>query len=457
MKNFNPSPWGVVVGASILALVNGASNAKAELVYEDSVPAAANTNANNDKSSRIDEQSTLRETMSASQKAKDTVLSQASSKSGKSGRSDESGQSAESTSAFEAEEPATEVQNMSRSELLRRERVRAEVKNEDMLQERLEELRLRDERSRTDQLLGGGAPTTVLPPVPSPVPAWSGNTAPNSVPMVEQVVTTPVTEHPGQIVGRPAGNGTEGQQEVSQYSPLDTASTSSAHLSDVSDESTRVTLQPRFGLSQMAGQSFGYDVRPRFSTGVLLGVSSSEIVSFEVGYNYSEFGIVMNGFNPYIQYIANPYAIPQRAETVVMKQNLVDLGMKLYLLGSASKVRPFIGAGAAYSFSYVNYDERLLSQNLYLRQWMGQDYEVKSFLGTLSAGLDIRVSRSISVGMAAKYYNVLTSREQGWINNAILWGGYPMGGVLDADKQYIGGTLARMNFYSVMGSVTFAF
>jgi len=443
MRNFNPTPWRVAIGVSILALASGASNAKAELVYEDSVPAATNNDkSSNDKSSRVDEQNTLRETMSASQKAKDTVLSQS--------LSHQSGQSAESTSAFEAEEPVIEVQNMSRSELLRRERVRTEVKNEDMLQERLEELRLRDERTRTDQLLGGTAPATVLPPVPVASPSVT-------TPLVEQVVTSPVTEHPGQSVGQPAGNTTGVQQELSQYSPTEVASTSSAHLSDVSDESTRVTLQPRFGLSQIAGESFGYDVRPRFATGVSLGVSSSEVVSFEAGYSYSEFGIVMNGFNPYIQYIANPYAIPQRAETVVMKQNLVDLGMKLHFLGSASKVRPFIGAGAAYSFSYVNYDQRLLSQNLYLRQWMGQDYEVKSFLGTLSAGLDIRVNRSISVGVTGKYYNVFSAREQGWINNAILWGGYPMGGVLDADKQYIGGTLARMNFYSMMGSVTFTF
>ena len=37
---------------------------------------------------------------------------------------------------------------------MRRERTREELKNEDILQERLEELRLRDEKRRTDQLLG---------------------------------------------------------------------------------------------------------------------------------------------------------------------------------------------------------------------------------------------------------------------------------------------------------------
>ena len=53
-----------------------------------------------------------------------------------------------------AQESQPEVQSLSKTELMRRERTREELKNEDILQERLEELRLRDEKRRTDQLLG---------------------------------------------------------------------------------------------------------------------------------------------------------------------------------------------------------------------------------------------------------------------------------------------------------------
>lgn len=462
MKNFNPSHWGIVFGVSILTTASLIQNTNAELVYEDNIQSGEGG-----RLSRADDRDTLRQAMSSAEKVHATLSDQPSA-----GSMSQSAQfpsvptapvntspsnvvyvnsqsQAQSQSSSYQNQDSTEVQNMSRSELLRRERIRTEVKNEDLLQERLEELRLKDEQSRADQLIGGAhlpsSPQTVISSNPT-------NTMPQ-----EQVVVSPVTEHPGQAGVRPSMNRAETQPQ-DEYSHSYGTSTMASDFSEYSEDRTMVEVQPRFGMSDILGNSNGYyNVRPRFSTGISLGVASSENLSFDVGYTYSEFGVVMGNYNPYIYYVANPYMVPQRSETIAMKQNLIDVGMKLHLLSSGSRIRPFLGGGAGYSFSYVNYDQNLLSQNPFLRQWSGQDYEVKSFLGFLSGGVDVRVSRGVSLGVVGKYYNVLTSREQGFINNALLWGGYSVAGTPDAEKQYVGGTLARTNFYTLMGSVSFNF
>lgn len=449
MKSFNPNFWGVVIGISLFGSVILTSVVNAELVFEDG--------STSSQAGRVEDRDHLRQVMSASKKAQDTYLGQPSqipveqsaqfpsisnsaSVPSPSNVVYVNSQTQAQSSSVQSQD-STEVQNVARSELLRRERIRTEVKNEDILQERLEELRLRDEQRRTDQLIVGSpiAPTAPVTPY--------GNGGGGGVVTQEQVVVSPITERPGQtaVIPSVSPQGVTHAQEVS------------SDFADYSEDQTALVIQPRFGLSEILGNSGGYDVRPRFSSGVSLGVMSSEMVSFDLSYTYSEFGIVMNNYNPYIQFIANPYGVQQRSETVTMKQNLIDTGVKLHLLGSSAKIRPFIGGGGGYSFGYVNYDDRLLSQNPYLSQWIGRDYEVKSFLGYLSTGFDVRVGRSVSIGAVAKYYDVLSSREQGYINNALLWGGYPVVGVPDADKQYIGGTLVRTNFYTLMGSVSFSF
>jgi hypothetical protein len=85
-----------------------------------------------------------------------------------------------------------------------------------------------------------------------------------------------------------------------------------------------------------------------------------------------------------------------------------------------------------------------------------QDYELQSYLGFVSTGVDIRINKSVSLGVVGKYYNVLSSRERSALNNAAIYG-IPYGPVADADKQYIGGSLARLNFYSIMGAASFTF
>ncbi len=343
-------------------------------------------------------------------------------------------------------------ESFSRTELMRERRAREEVKNEDTLQERLEELRLIDEKKRAEQVLG------LVPGAPAPVAIQ----APAAPALVEQQVVVPVTERPGQVVE---------PMLVASASPLVMGSSSVTAFSGDDSDQAIVYIQPRGGLSNI-NQSEAYQVEGRYSAGVGLGVSVSDNLSFELGYDYHEYAVALNsatamGLGAYL----NPYGIssPNQANrTGALKQNTVEAGLKLHFLGPNARLRPFIGGGAAYSKSFLNYDQRILNlmRNTYSPSL--QDYEVSQFLGQASAGFDVRLSRSVSVGAVFKYYTVLNSRQNQDLNNQALYGyspaasaygvyGSPYTSISDADKQFVGGSLAELSFYSVLGGVTFTF
>lgn len=328
----------------------------------------------------------------------------------------------------------TDAESLPRSELLRRERGRQEKNNEEALRERLEELRLREELRRTEELK---ATLSNL-----------GGAQAQPAPVVQQAVAAPVTERPGVVVA------SQDHVLVSQAAAVSMAE-------DEDSDHTILYIAPRAGLGEMRG-TVEYDIRPRFTTGIGLGLVSSDNLSFEVNYAFSEYGVALASGNPYVQW-ANAYGYNPNVESVAMKQNVVDAGLKLHFLGPKAKLRPFIGGGAAYALSYINYDQRILdvlNRDAYLRT-LATDYELTQYLGYLATGLDLKVNKSMSVGAVFKYYTVLSSRERGPLNNPALYG-YPYYGGYsvssgDYEKQYVGGSLARTSFYSILGGVTFVF
>jgi outer membrane protein W len=134
--------------------------------------------------------------------------------------------------------------------------------------------------------------------------------------------------------------------------------------------------------------------------------------------------------------------------------------LRLYALGRDSKVRPYIGGGAGYSRGFLNYDKRYLDL---ARQTgspgLAKDYEISQILGVISAGLDVQVAKAVAVGLNFKYFNVLSSEEEQPINNAALYygGAYSPNYLQDPAKAYLGGSLARSSFYSILGNVSFSF
>lgn len=366
-----------------------------------------------------------------------------------------------------------EVQNLSKAELMRRERVREELRNEDILQERLEELRLRDEKRRTDQMVGpaplAGASTvaeTTLPPIPVVAEERVGAMATMPSPVAQPVVSAnrPVVVAQNTQYAVPNGAPLSGapmmQAQGSDHLGMGQASTSFVSANTVTasepalspEEKTAFWVTPKFGVSNMA-ENDGLNTQGRYSAGIGFGVGVSENMSFDFGYQFSEFGVGLSNSNPYYAY--QPYGYNSNTHARSYKQNVVDAGIKLHFLGSQAKVRPFVGGGGAWSKSFLNYDQTIV--RAYNQMGMGhlaQDYEVSSFLGYLSTGLDIKLSKSVSLGATFKYYRVMSAQEN---QNLSYYGLSNYGVAPNSDNATVGGSLARQSFYSILAGVSFQF
>jgi hypothetical protein len=203
-------------------------------------------------------------------------------------------------------------------------------------------------------------------------------------------------------------------------------------------------------------------VRGRYSAGLSLGIEASESMTFELGYQFSEYGISLQptyGFS---------WNSPTGTyESRALRQNLVDAGLKFYLLGSRSRLRPFVGGGGGWQRSFVNYDSRYRALVQAYSPTVGvQDYEASSFVGQINTGMDVRISKSVSVGAQFRYNRVLGSNSSQQIPYNAMWGasgaypGYGYGGaaaIADPGNQIAGLQLQRASFYSVLAGVNFIF
>lgn len=426
----------IVHKAALVALVSIVSEARGELVLEEGASQLAPQVT---EQAVIDERESTRQIIGTAERAQVTV------------------QSAMTPA------PEAEVQNLTQAELTRRERVRTEMKNEDILQVRLEELRLRDEQKRTAELLG--------------VKTAEAEAASQATP-IEEVA-----------VGSAGQTQSPAQSTVAQETATTSVSATVTSFPEVEQEKTRITVQPRGGVSNLMGSNY-YSINSRFTGGLSLGAEVSENLAIEFGYQYSEYGVSLTSTNPWVLYYQSVSGYYQNNyESVVMKQNIVDLGVKVPLMGRGSKVRPFIGGGGAYSKSYINYDQSILALlNRYGLTNLSKDYELSQYLGYVSTGVDVQLSKSISIGALFKYYGVLSSNENQALNNAALYGspyasaygnqyngynrtGYNNSGYYnynqytgnaysttsDTDKQNVGSSLARSAFYSAQVGITFSF
>lgn len=321
------------------------------------------------------------------------------------------------------------AETTSRTEMMRRQRVREEIQNEDALTERLESLRLRDERARTGTITSGWDSAEAHPQGPAYV-----------APMQTETVT---------------------RTTVSNHETVEALTKSSDDYREPEHDNTRIYVQGRGGVAMMSANGEGYDVNSRYSLGVGLGFVVTSNLSVEAGYSFNEYGVSMGypyGYPTYGNYNYNGNSTGD--ETIAMKQNVVDLGLKLHVLGVDSRVRPYVSAGAAYAKSYVNFDEKYLQQynQAYGNTNAYPDYELSQFLGYLGTGLDVRLSRVVSISGNFRYYGVFSSRENQPLNS---YPGYYGGGyssyAANPQVQQAGGSLAGRGFYTLGAGLTFVF
>lgn len=330
----------------------------------------------------------------------------------------------------------------SRADLLRRKRIREEVQNEDKLQARLEELRLKEEQERAvlvDNL-------------------ESSKHTETKVAVMLPGTTTGAPIYPD---GAPVGS------YVAQ------------HSSNRNNYSGSIGVSPRLGMAGLTGVQ-RYDVNVNFATGIGVDVTLDEHFSMEVGWTFSQYGLNLNSADPFVRYLNayNTYS-NKNFETLRFNQNIFDLGFKAHLLDTYSTFRPFIGMGGAFAKGFVNYNKKILRQlerdDYYRLSGGTQDYELSQWLGYVQAGIDIQVNDSIAVGAVFKFYKVLTSDEKGKINNYAFCNGgcygngpnymypspysyydpYQGSSGTQFDKEMASGSLADANFWQALMTVTF--
>ena len=491
----------LALGASVGVTVSVMPQARAELVYEEN---AAPSTAQKEAEARRDDRSSMRQAISSSQKAKNTLAAERPQYAPPTAivrpviqvqpvvqqspalvpayavAQAPTASPVYATDAPMAAAPASvEVQNLSKTELMRRERVRAELQNEDVLQERLEELRLRDEKRRTQDLLTGKA-----------LDANGEAAAPaQGQGLRDEAVMAPVTERPGQglpqppvttIGPAPANNVASaypqgyGQPVQPMGNPngypmgyqQESVATSAAMATSVSnpEDKTMLYIRPFAGIPNMDVNN-AFDVRPHYAAGVGLGVGAGESLTFDIAYTFADYGVNLASTNPWVataQNFAAQQGQTSALESLTMKQNIFEAGLRLHLLNTEAKVRPFLGGGAGYSKSYINYSQGYL-QSLRASGLTAQttDYEASSYLGYLTTGFDIRLNKAVSLGGNFKYYSVLSSNENSQVayqGFASPYGGFPaFPNQATADKSAVGASLSTSSFYTITGGATFVF
>jgi outer membrane protein W len=330
----------------------------------------------------------------------------------------------------------------SKSELVRRNRMREEMKNEDLLQQRLEELRLRDEQQRSEKLLKSSG-LTADEDAEKPASLSAGTAAPV---MKEEQVVAPITE-------------TLVQKDVVSTQQSSVTQMSVAPVGDYASETSKsgntISIMPKVGFASISN-SDNYNFDSRFTAGLSLGFTVSEYVGLELGYAFSEYAL-----SPGNRAFAPGYSMASYYNQLEYKQNTFDIGMKLYFVNSNAKVRPYVGAGAAYSMGYVNYNKRTRDMMaMYPQFGFGRDitdYQLNQIMGTLSGGLDLKVSSKVSIGASYKYLLPISSYENSQLNNFGFSNGLIPMNAYDFTKEYARGSLRDSNIHLIQVGASFAF
>jgi len=244
---------------------------------------------------------------------------------------------------------------------------------------------------------------------------------------------------------------------VAEQGGSDGASIAEAGEEDDGKLEGRVRVAPLAGFSSLGSDTYNIDSRHTVGVGVEVDIDSN--LTAAVSYSYSQYDVSLGIANPYYNYFGpNFFAGNQR--TLEYNQNVFDATLRYYLMSKKSRFRAFIGGGAGYNKGYLNYDQQSLNTfaadpNLVLSGELN-DYEVTSFLGIIETGAEIQLSKSIAVGGSFKYANILSSRENRPINNnGFVMNAY--GNAYQTEKQRAGGSIAKDNFYSILGTVKVAF
>lgn len=228
-----------------------------------------------------------------------------------------------------------------------------------------------------------------------------------------------------------------------------------------------VTVMPQIGIAGI--RSDQYDISDATSLGLAADFSVDDNIAVNIGYTYAEYeiGLLQNGnyYNGFNNYYYNMYKynayLNNNQNKLEYNQNTIEAGVKYLLFDRSSKIRPYFGAGGAYSMGYLNYTQRQLNtfQGNPFANNNGQlnDYEISSWAAVLQLGTLVNFSDTFGLGVHYKYYKLLSSSEDQKINNyAFINNGYGYA-VAPTDKDFVRGTLADSDFHMLNFSLNLSF
>lgn len=307
--------------------------------------------------------------------------------------------------------PVADATNGSQVEALKRQRIREEMKNEDVLTQRLEELRLKDELKRTDQILGTAPAAASVPTTPAAPQANNASQAQQA----PAAVLVPSEE----VYSLDSGAETKiGEPAIAE------ASISATAKNEKLEGHTRLTINPRGGISSFMGS--GYRVDSRYAVGLALGLDISQNIALEAGYTYATYGIsgIATSYNPYYTYGSN------YSQNLDLSDNIFNLGGRINFLDLSSRLRPFIGGGLAYRKAYINYDDRTVDY-FHAMGYSIPDVEMTGLAGYADAGVEIQLIKQLSLVGMFRYFNMFSAKQVGngasYLPNGSYNGGYYYG------------------------------
>ncbi|MGE4233351.1 MAG: outer membrane beta-barrel protein [Bacteriovoracia bacterium] len=336
-----------------------------------------------------------------------------------------------------------EEKTESPSQIIRKQRIQEELKNEALAAEKLEELRLRDELKRREELF---------------------NSVKKEEPKKEEEIQT---EHiqAEEMIEEPVSRVEKSKREEKQTVATSSSLTASTIEEEKASSDMRFTLTPRAGVSLISGSI--YDIQSQSALGFDIGVDLTDYFAITGGYTYSQYGLTAGSS------IYSPYGYQTSGlRELQFNDNQIDVGGRLNFTPVKSKVRPFIGAGAGYRRGYVNYDNNTQQYLSRFGQYASQDVEISGFNGNLNTGLEFRLTDHVSVTGMFKFIHMFTTSQSAPVNpnafanqnvyyNGMYYNtaGYYAGpyNYTDNVKNQVGDALVRNNIYNVSVGLTIGF
>lgn len=269
----------------------------------------------------------------------------------------------------------------SKAEMLRKERISAEVQTEQKIVEKLENSRLEEERARAERLFGNkfdnaNTQTPVVPVQPQPQPV-----------VQPAPVVAPVPSAPTQVT-------IEKVEIIQPEKPV-------AEITAEVPKEEKPVAPMRYYVSGQVG-NYSYDannMKSNYGLGVSVGTLIDDRWAIELGYFYSN------------HYIDTYWKAPVFSK---LDQNDISATAKYYIMGG--KFRPFVGGDVVYISR--EYSDRLQYGESWEYNSSNTSESTQAVNMALIGGADFFINDKFAIGGALEYsFNVMNTNPIDWGNS----------------------------------------